>query len=145
MISYFDSSSIVKWFFDEPYAEIARSLKEKTDMAFTSLMSYPEILSAFRRAWKEKRCSKYDMEIVEGEFLRIWNDFRWIKPNEILISNTRELIFKHELKGYDAVHLASSLMLKQESNGMEIFFSCFDKTLNRAAEKEGLMIHDLFM
>ncbi len=145
MISYFDSSSIVKWFFDEPYAEIARSLKKETDMAFTSLMSYPEILSAFRRAWKEKRCSKYDMEIVQGEFLRIWNDFRWIKPNEILISNTRELIFKHELKGYDAVHLASSLMLKQESNGMEIFFSCFDKTLNRAAEKEGLMIHELFM
>ena len=144
MIVYFDSSSIVKWFFDEPCAEIARSVKDEADMSFTSLISYPEVLSAFRRAWTEKRCSKSNMEIVQSEFLRIWRDFRWIKTNEILILNTRELIFRHGLRGYDAVHLASSLLLKEESHGMDIFFSCFDRHLNKAAKKEGLMIHELF-
>jgi len=67
------------------------------------------------------------MEIVQGEFVRIWRDFRWIKPNEVLILNTRELIFSHGLRGYDAVHLASSLLLKEESDGMDIFFHALTK------------------
>jgi len=145
VIAYFDSSSIVKWFFDEPYAEVARSIKDETDAAFTSLVSYPEVLSSFNRAWKEGRCSKSDMELVQNEFIRIWRDFLWIKPNEKLILDTRELISKYGLRGFDSIHLASSLLLREQSNGMEIFFSCFDRTLNKAAKKEGLTIHDFFI
>ena len=142
MIAYFDSSSIVKWFFDEPFSDMARSMKEGTDKAFTSLISYPEVLSAFRRAWREGHCTKSDMEIVQGEFTRIWNDLLWIKPDQRLILNTRELIFKYELKGYDSIHLASSLLLMEQSDGMDVFFSCFDRALNRAAKEEGLKIHE---
>lgn len=144
MIVYFDSSSIVKWFFDEPYADLTRSVKDETDIAFTSLLSYPEVLSAFYRAWKEGRCLKSDMELVQGEFLRIWYDFRWIKASEMLIHNTRELIPRHGLRGYDAVHLASALMVQEEGGGINLFFSCFDRVLNRAAKKEGLLVHQSF-
>ena len=141
MISYFDSSSIVKWFFDEQYSELTRSMKDETDIAFTSILSYPEVLSAFNRARREGRCKKSDMEIIRIEFQRIWNDFQWIKVNEKLINSTMELIFKHSLRGYDAVHLASALILKKESEISDLYFSCFDRTLNRAAKKEGLLIH----
>ena len=37
-----------------------------------------EVMSAIYRAWREDRCSKSDMELVRGEFLRIWPDFQWI-------------------------------------------------------------------
>lgn len=142
MIAYFDSSSIVKWFFDEQYSELTRSMKDETDIAFTSILSYPEVLSAFNRARREGRCKKSDMEIIRIEFQRIWNDFQWIKVNEKLINSTMELIFKHSLRGYDAVHLASALILKKESEISDLYFSCFDRTLNRAAKKEGLLIHN---
>ena len=142
MIAYFDSSSIVKWFFDEQYSELTRSMKDETDIAFTSSLSYPEVLSAFNRARREGRCKKSDMEIIRIEFQRIWNDFQWIKVNEKLINSTMELIFKHSLRGYDAVHLASALILKKESEISDLYFSCFDRTLNRAAKKEGLLIHN---
>ena len=82
------------------------------------------------------------MEIIRIEFQRIWNDFQWIKVNEKLINSTMELIFKHSLRGYDAVHLASVLTLKEESEISDLYFSCFDRTLNRAAKKEGLLIHN---
>ena len=141
MIAYFDSSSIVKWFFDEQYSELTRSMKDETDIAFTSILSYPEVLSAFNRARREGRCKKSDMEIIRIEFQRIWNDFQWIKVNEKLINSTMELIFKHSLRGYDAVHLASVLTLKEESEISDLYFSCFDRTLNRATKKEGLLIH----
>ena len=142
MIAYFDSSSIVKWFFDEQYSKLTRSMKDETDIAFTSILSYPEVLSAFNRARREGRCKKSDMEIIRIEFQRIWNDFQWIKVNEKLINSTMELIFKHSLRGYDAVHLASALILKKESEISDLYFSCFDRTLNRAAKKEGLLIHN---
>ena len=142
MIAYFDSSSIVKWFFDEQYSELTRSMKDETDIAFTSSLSYPEVLSAFNRARREGRCKKSDMEIIRIEFQRIWNDFQWIKVNEKLINSTMELIFKHSLRDYDAVHLASALILKEESEISDLYFSCFDRTLNRAAKKEGLLIHN---
>ncbi len=142
MIAYFDSSSIVKWFFDESYSGLSRSLKDDTDISFTSILSYPEVLSAFNHAWREGRCKKSDMEIISGEFQRIWDDFRWIKVNEKMIYKTRELIFKHGLRGYDAVHLAAAIMLREEGELNDLFFSCFDRVLNRAARKEGLLIHN---
>jgi len=144
VIAYFDSSSIVKWFFDEPYADLTRSVKDETDIAITSILSYPEVLSAFNRAYREDRCSKPDMEFIRDEFLEIWYDFQWIKTSELMVFNTRELIFKHGLRGYDAVHLASALMVREEGDNINLFFSCFDRVLNRAAKKEGLLVHQSF-
>ena len=144
MIAYFDSSSIVKWFFDEPFMELARDIKDKAGSIFTSLISFPEVLSAFNRAWKDGRCLKPEMEIVRDEFMRIWPDFRWIKIDERLIGRTENLIFRHNLRGFDALHMASAISLMKESAGIELFFSSFDKNLNSAAQKEGFLIHENF-
>jgi predicted nucleic acid-binding protein len=141
VIAYFDSSSIVKWFFDEPYMDFARSVRDEAGVAFTSLVSFPEVMSAFNRAWKEKRCSRADVEKVRKELIRIWPAFRWVKPAAALIDHSGELVFKHDLRGMDALHLASALLLKQEAEGAEVFFSCFDQRLNHAAHKERLLTH----
>lgn len=141
MIAYFDSSSIVKWFFDEPFMELSRETKDKTKITFTSLLSFPEVMSAFNRAWREGRCSKSDMELVRSEFLRIWPHCQRVGVNEILMHHAGQLVFTHGLKGFDAVHLASALLLKEESSGIDIFFSCFDNNLNQAALMEGLLTH----
>ena len=111
MIAYFDSSSIVKWFFDEPFMELARDIKDKAGSIFPSLISFPEVMSAFNRAWKEGRCLKPEIEIVRDEFMRIWPDFRWIKIDERLTVRTENLIFRYNLKGFDAVHMASAILL----------------------------------
>lgn len=48
-------------------------------------------------------------------FQKIWIDFQSIKVNEKLIQGTSDLIERHNLRGYDAVHLASALLLKVET------------------------------
>ncbi len=141
MIVYFDSSSIVKWFFDEPFVELARGIRDKAEMLFTSLISFPDVMSALNRAGREGRCSKSDMELVRGEFLKIWPGIHWIKASEALMRQAGQLIFWHNLKGFDAVHLASALLLKEEAEEIGLFFSCFDKNLNQAAQKEGFIVH----
>ena len=144
MIAYFDSSSIVKWFFDEPFMELAREVKDKATGAFTSLISFPEVMSAINRAGREGRCLKSDMELVRDEFVRIWPNFRWIKADERLIHQAGQLIFRHNLRGFDAMHISSALLLMEDGKGVDIFFSSFDKNLNRAALKEGFLIHENF-
>jgi hypothetical protein len=81
------------------------------------------------------------MELVRSEFLRVWPGLHWIRANEALMRQAGQLIFWHNLKGFDGVQLASALLLKEETDGIELFFSGFDKNLNRAAQKEGFTIH----
>ena len=142
MIAYFDSSSIVKWFFDEQFADASREVKKNAKVVLTSLIAFPEVLSAFNRARKGGRCTKSEMGIVRDEFLRIWPQFQFIRVNEELIQETGKLIFKHNLMGFDAVHLASALVLKQEDADIGVFFSCFDQNLNQAARREGFLTHE---
>ncbi|MBW2195222.1 MAG: type II toxin-antitoxin system VapC family toxin [Deltaproteobacteria bacterium] len=143
MIAYFDSSSIVKWFFDEHFAGLARGTKNEAKIVLTSLIAFPEVLSAINRACGEGRCAKSEMGVVRNEFLRIWPQFQWIRVNEEIIQQAGELIFEHNLRGFDAVHLASALLLKQEDGEIDLFFSCFDHNLNRAAREEGLLTYEL--
>jgi predicted nucleic acid-binding protein len=143
VIAYFDSSSIVKWFFDEQFAELARGTKNKAEIVLTSLIAFPEVLSAINRACGDGRCTKSEMEMVRSDFLRIWPKFQWVRVNEDLIQQAGDLIFKHNLRGFDAVHLASALLLKQENGEIDLFFSCFDQNLNQAARKQGLLTHEL--
>lgn len=82
------------------------------------------------------------MELVRSEFLRVWPGLHWISANEALMGQAGQLIFWHNLKGFDAVHLASALSLKEQIDGIELFFSCFDKNLNQAAQKEGFKVHN---
>lgn len=144
MIVYFDSSSIVKWFFDEPYRESARAIKEKATSALTSLISFSEVISAVNRAFREGRCLKSDMEEVRAEFLRVWPEFRWIKVDGTLIQQAGHLVFTHNLRGFNAVHLASALLIREEVNTIDFFFSSFDRDLNRAAQAEGFLVHENF-
>lgn len=144
MITYFDASSMVKWLFEETASELAADARENADFAVTSLLSYPEVLSAIRRAKQEGRCSESEMAFAIEEFIEIWNVIAWIPPSEKLILATQPLIFEHDLRGYDAVHLASALVLKREA-ATEILFSCFDRKLNRAAKAEGLQVHAGFV
>jgi len=141
VIAYFDSSSIVKWFFDEPFTELAKETKNKAKIVFTSLLAFPEVLSAINRACKEGRCLKSEMQLVRNEFLRIWPNFQWIRVNEDLMRQSGELVLKHSLRGLDAVHLGSALLLRQQGRAIDLFFSCFDNNLNRAARKEGFLTH----
>jgi hypothetical protein len=48
-----------------------------------------------------------------------------------------DLAEKHALRGFDSIHLASALTLRQELSS-PIVFSCFDDNLQQASEREDL-------
>ena len=50
-----------------------------------------------------------------------------------------ELTERHPLRGSDAIHLASALLLQTRAR-LDVLFSCFDDRLNAAAHAEGLKV-----
>ena len=49
------------------------------------------------------------------------------------------MTLQHHIRAYDAIHLASALILK-EKTGTDVEFVSFDREQERAAGKEGLII-----
>ena len=141
MIVYFDSSSIVKWFFDESHAVASRNVRDQAEAVVTSPLSYPEVMSAIRRAGADGRCTRNDAKFLREEFHSVWKDFHLVRIEEPLIQRAGDLVFQYKLKGYDAMHLASALALTGSGTKIALFFSSFDRNLNHAAKEEGFKVH----
>ncbi len=59
--------------------------------------------------------------------------------NEASISRADALESQHDLRGYDAVHLACVLILR-ESLGEEVSLATFDRQLWKASQNEGFTV-----
>jgi predicted nucleic acid-binding protein len=113
-------------------SELAAELWTTRHRVASNVLSYPEgraALAAARRAGRldarEHRAAADDFEAVQTELVRIGID-------EPLARHAGDLAEELELRGYDAVHLASALAL-----GAETTLVTWDKDLGRAALESG--------
>ena len=51
-----------------------------------------------------------------------------------------DLVFKHGLRGLDAIQLAGALSTREQAGGETFAFASFGLALNRAARSEGLTV-----
>ena len=80
--------------------------------------------------------SEKDYESLTYTFSSDWSQFVVLDFDEIEAGG---LVKKHELKGIDAVHLSSAIMMKGKSD-LALSFTSFDEKLNRAAKAEELEV-----
>jgi uncharacterized protein len=59
-----------------------------------------------------------------------------VKVTQELIQLAGNLAEKHALRGFDAIHLASAVMLMK--SGMPVVFSCYNEKLQKASFLEKL-------
>lgn len=93
-------------------------------------------MAAFGRAKREDRIDQSHLDKLTNQLSRDWNHFLQIKVGEHLIEEAGKLAIKHQLRGFDSIHLASALILESETVSLE--FACYDQRLNSAAEKLGI-------
>ncbi|MDO8445677.1 MAG: type II toxin-antitoxin system VapC family toxin [Deltaproteobacteria bacterium] len=105
----------------------------------TSRLTYPEMLSAFNRRWKEGAFSEEWLSKMIKNFEAEWDKFIIIDFQDEFIASTKGLIRKHSLRGADSVHLSSALWLKPLAKGNMIFIAC-DNNLLKAAKAERLKV-----
>jgi hypothetical protein len=90
-----------------------------------------------------------EASVLEGLLRTLWLDGRdqyWlIEVNQEIIRSAIEITRRQKLRGYDAVHLACGLLVKQQLLGRGLpapVFLSSDLDLLQAAQNEGLAIDD---
>ncbi len=142
MPAYFlDASALVKAYTHEPGSRWVRQvLGRSATRAFISPLSGAEVLAAIAR---KERLGELDLATRERVAAAFRKDYRRRFAHTALTASVIEkamaLVLGHPLRGYDAVQLASALLLPAVSSQLRsLLFVSADSALLRIARQMGL-------
>lgn len=137
MILYLDTSALVKLYVEEEGSPAVASAVQAADVVATSRVAYVETKAGMARKHRQGDLSQRDYARLIKEFDLDWEGYFIMEVSADVAKLGGELTGRHPLRGFDAIHLASALLLKTRTN-LRVVFSCFDETLKVAAQAEGL-------
>ncbi len=135
MIAYFDTSALVPLVIDEPRSEPAGLLWDRATRVVSSRLLYPEARAAVARARRMERISSSTSRRAVAELDDLLTQVDIVELDLVLSRRAGELADLHELRGYDAVHLASAERIAD----LEVVVVAGDEDLVRAARSLGLL------
>ena len=134
MITYVDTSTLLKLIIEEPGSEAAAVVWDQSEALASARILYAEARAALAAARRGKRLTpaqhRQAVEILDD----LWSQISIVEIDRDLIERAAELAERHGLRGYDAVHLAAALLV-----GADIFTSA-DHLLCQAARAEGFHV-----
>jgi predicted nucleic acid-binding protein len=137
VILYLDTSSLVKLYIEEAHSDLVRDWIGEADLVATGRISYPEALSAVVRRFRSGDLSREAYERVVTGLEQDWDTYSAVDFDEHVAAR---MVLKHRLRGADAIHLSSAVVLGGLGPGVPLAFSSFDAQLNRSARAEGLHV-----
>jgi predicted nucleic acid-binding protein len=139
MILYLDSSALVKRYVAESGSPEVNQWISIALPSATSLVTRAEVAAAICRAahlgWVEAAESRRALEAFSTE----WETLGRLPVLEATVRRAADLACRHNLRGYDAVHLACAL-LYQDGLGLPVTLATFDRLLWQAGQAEGLAL-----
>lgn len=142
MMLYVDTSALVKLYVEEPLSQELSYAVDEAEAVATSLLAYTEAMAAFARARREVRLSPQEYRRVVDAFEEDWSRYITVEVTDRLVKTAGHLAASRALRGYDALHLASALSLRERVPS-SMMFVAFDRALSVAAKRESLRIHPL--
>jgi predicted nucleic acid-binding protein len=145
---YADSSALVKRHVLETGAAWFQSLAEPAagNIIITSRISMAEVYSALNRRLREAHLSILDYAQIATDFAAMCaSEYEIIELTTTVIERARLLLERYPLRAYDAVQLASALIVSdalQAGNFPPLIFLAADDRLLIAARAEGLATDD---
>ncbi|HVT15200.1 MAG TPA: type II toxin-antitoxin system VapC family toxin [Thermoanaerobaculia bacterium] len=140
MILFLDTSALVKLYFAEPGSERMRAAVARGEPMAVSAVAFAEIHATFARRRREELLQATELEQLLLAFAGDWEKLTQMPVGAAVLRHVPGLCHRHLLRGADAVHLASALLLREE--GLDVLFACSDRQLLEAAAAEGLAIFD---
>jgi predicted nucleic acid-binding protein len=120
----------------EQGSELAVELWEISSPVASSLLAYPEGRAALAAARRSNRLTPRLAGKAVAEFGQIGEQLIAIGVDEKLTRMAGDLASELDLRGYDAVHLATALSLGEH----DVAFVSWDRGLCRAANEAGLTV-----
>ena len=149
MISrYLDSSVVVKRYVDEAGSAWLRGLLAPAAdaLVFTSRLTAVETVSAFARRLRDGTLTTDEFTALRDAFLtHCLDEYQLIPVAADIITLSCALLERRPLRAYDAVHLATALVVQgflARRGQASLTFLSADDRLNRAAAVEGLPTDD---
>ncbi|ALA57967.1 type II toxin-antitoxin system VapC family toxin [Nitrospira moscoviensis] len=142
MILYLDTSAVVKLYVEERLSAELQNAVGEAEAVATSLLAYAETRAAFARARRDMRLPSHAYQRVVGAFEEDWPRYLVVEVTDHLVKRAGELAELRALRGSDALHLASALVLRERVSST-VMFLAFDLELTRAAQRERLPRHPL--
>jgi predicted nucleic acid-binding protein len=136
-VIYLDTSALIKRFVNEKGSLLVRSLVQRDRAVATAKIAYAEMFAGLTCKLRERNLSKAQYTLACRQFDRDWHAYIRVELGDDILGLARDLIQRHPLKGFDAVHLASALTLKTGLDE-EITFAAADGRLLKAAKAESL-------
>lgn len=134
-----DTSALLKLYVDEEGANLLQSSRTSAEIVATSLLTLVEARAALARRRRAGDVSSAAYRHALGELAHDWERYVRIEVSESLVVRAASLAEAHRLRGYDAIHLASALLLSDRLGGDTVFAS-WDDALDAAAAREGLRL-----
>jgi predicted nucleic acid-binding protein len=139
MVVYMDTSAIVKRYFEEHRSEDVIALWRSASHLIASSVAYAETMACIWRKVGESDLDSKTSQMLVTTFRHDWTSFVRIEVNDELNGYIDEVAAAHPLRGFDAIHLASALLI-HGSLPEPFVFACFDKALSSAAKASGLTV-----
>lgn len=136
MILYLDTSALVKRYFREPYSDDVISRWKSATHIVTSFVAYAETRASIYRKKREGDLADSWLRKIAAAFLRDWESFIRVEVNDELNGYIDRVVEGYPLRGFDAIHLASAMVIRERLPD-DFMFACFDDRLVRAAKSEG--------
>ena len=139
MILYLDTSALVKLYVSESHSGDVRRWVREADAVATSIVAYAETRAAFARALRDGLSSAREHQRRVGQLNRDWAQLLRVELSAPIARNAGELAELHQLRGFDAIHLASALWLRDKSDE-KFLLGAFDRRLCVGVEAAGLQL-----
>jgi len=134
VILYLDASALVKRYIQEKASQDVNAWIEAADMVLTGLITRVEVVAAIARAGRMKLIKPDETFAALRQFRSEWESLQRLPITENTVARGDALVVEHNLRGYDATHLACALIW-QETLGMPVTLASFDSQLIEAARE----------
>lgn len=135
MILYLDTSSLVKLYVDEPGSDVVQRLVEGAEVVTASVVAYTEARAALARRRREGSLSAAAHRRARTALDADWPRVLALDVSSVLARSAGDLADRCRLRGFDALHLASYLVVALEFPEEDVVFSSADRALERAARR----------
>ena len=136
MITYFDTSTLLKFIIREIGSEETRNIWNLSNEKVCSQVTRTEMHFALMRKVREGSVLVSAVPAHLGALDRLFADVTLIDITSDVIDASCELVKEFPLKSADAIHLATALMVRAD------LFSSSDKKLCAAASESGIAVTD---
>jgi predicted nucleic acid-binding protein len=136
---YADTSALIKKYVREPGSEQVIAYFSQYILIGTAALTQVEMASAMAKALRSGWVDEPGITMAWQDFLSHWPAYIRLPLSAGIVERAAAMTWKHNLRAYDAIHLACALAWK-DVGGEEMVFACYDKNLLKAAGREGLQV-----